>query len=166
MTSNQSKFARRIDVAQGMKWVHAIWLAGVLIMASFAACAAGTWLTLVGNPADAASDYVQFDPASLAYHQGVPELAVRVSRARPRTSKEGITFRSFDGVVAVDCEYGTARFLRAAFYANPDFQGEPTSTVVFGPSDIRPMAFREIAGEPTQRVVRAACGHSAVKSVS
>jgi len=46
-----------------------------------------------------------------------------------------------------------------------DFEGQPFKTVVFDPTDIRPMAFKEIKGAPTQRVVRAACRRSAVKSV-
>lgn len=166
MGSYLKSTAHQVGAKQSMKRLHALWFAGLVSLAPFAACASATWLTLVGNPADATSDYIQFDPASLAFHHSIPELAVRVSRAHPRTSKEGITFRSFDSVVAVDCKYGTARFLRATFYAHPDFHGTPIDSVVFGAADVRPMAFREIAGAPAQRMVRAACGHSAIKSVS
>ena len=119
--------------------------------------AAPTWLTLVGDPQDQAGDYVQFDPRGLARKNGVPTLPVRVSRARARSSQEGLVFRSFEAVVAVHCKDQTARFLRASFYAAPDFQGIPFKAVVFEPSDVRPMAFREIKGEPTQRLMRAAC---------
>jgi hypothetical protein len=127
--------------------------------------AAPTWLTLVGDPQDATADYIEFDPGSLAGKKGVPTLAVRVSRARPRTSKEGIVFRSFESVVAVECRKRTAHFVQASFFAEPDFKGSAFKTVVFGPSDVRPMAFREIKGDPTRRIVRAAC-NTTIKSIS
>lgn len=129
-----------------------------------AAPASPTWLTLVGDPNDPIADYIQFDPSGLARDNGVPTLPVRVSRVRPRTSPEGIVFRSFEAVVAVQCKKRTAHFVRASFYAQPDFKGTSFKTVVFAPSDIRPMAFREIKGEPTLRVVRAAC-NTAIKTI-
>ena len=125
-----------------------------------AAHASPAWLTLVGDPQDATADYIQFDPSGLVRNKGVPTLPVRVSRVLSRTSKEGIVFRSFEGVIAVDCKKGTARFLSAV----PDFKGASFRTVVFDPLDIRPMAFREITGEPTLRVVRAAC-NTIIKTV-
>lgn len=54
--------------------------------------------------------------------------------------------------------------MHASFYAQPDFKGTSFRTVVFAPSDIRLMAFREIKGEPTLRVVRAAC-NTAIKTI-
>lgn len=126
--------------------------------------ASSTWLTLVGDPQDPTADYIEFDPDGLSREKGLPTVPVRVSRVRPRTSQEGIVFRSFEAVVAVHCKNRTARFVRASFYAEPDFKGTSFKTVVFGPSDIRPMAFREIKGEPTQRVMRAAC-NTVVKTI-
>ena len=69
-----------------------------------AAHAAPTWLTLVGDPHDPTADYIQFDPSGLARDNGLPTLPIRVSRVRPRTSQEGIVFRSFEAVVAVHCK--------------------------------------------------------------
>ena len=129
-----------------------------------AAQAPPTWLTLIGDPHEATADYIQFDPSGLAREKGLPTLPVRVSRAQPRTSQEGLVFRSFEAVVAVHCKTRTARFVRASFYAEPGFKGTPFRTVIFGPSDVRPMAFREIKGEPTQRVMRAAC-NTVVKTI-
>jgi hypothetical protein len=127
--------------------------------------ASSNWLTLVGDPADPASDYIQFDPSALARDGEIPTIPVRVSRTSPRTSKEGIVFRSFESVVAVDCKRRTARFLRASFYAEPDFKGTPLRTEVFGPLDIRPMEFKLIKGAPTRRVIDAACNTTAIKSI-
>ena len=129
-----------------------------------AAHASPTWLTLVGDPNDPTADYIQFDPSGLARDNGLPTLPIRVSRVHPRTSQEGIVFRSFEAVVAVQCEKNTAHFVNTSFYAQPDFKGTSFRTVVFAPSDIRLMAFREIKGEPTLRVVRAAC-NTAIKTI-
>lgn len=148
-----------------MKLTYAAWVGCVLAFVSMPSLAASSWLTLVGDSANPAADYIEFDPASLTRENGVPVLSIRVSRALPRTSKEGIVFRSFESAVAVDCQQASARFIRASFYAEPAFKGQPFRTVVFRPKDVRPMAFREIQGAPTQRVVRAACRHSAVKSL-
>ena len=134
-------------------------------MVSPSSRATSNWLILVGDPADPVAHHIEFDPASLARVNGTPAIAIWASRASPRTSKEGIVFRSFESAVAVDCKQASARFLRASFYAEPDFKGQPFKTVVFGPRDLRPMVFREIQGAPTQRVVRAACKHSAIKSL-
>ena len=129
-----------------------------------AAHAAPTWLTLVGDPHDPTADYIQFDPSGLARDKDLPTLPIRVSRVRPRTSQEGIVFRSFEAVVAVHCKKNTAHFVNTSFYAQPDFKGTSFRTVVFAPSDIRLMAFREIKGEPSLRVVRAAC-NTAIKTI-
>ena len=147
-----------------MNPIYPALLACLADVGASAAHASSTWLTLVGDPHDPTADYIQFDPSALARDKGLPTLPVRVSRVRPRTSQEGIVFRSFEAVVAVHCKKRTARFVSASFYAEPDFKGKSFRTVVFEPSDIRPMAFREIKGEPTQRVVRAACNTS-IKSM-
>ncbi len=119
----------------------------------------------MGDHADPASDYIQFDPSALARDGDLSSIPVRVSRTRPRTSKEGIVFRSFESVVAVDCKRRTARFLQASFYAEPDFKGTPFRTEVFDAADIRPMAFRLIKGAPTRRVIDAACNTTAIRSL-
>ena len=148
-----------------MNLICAAWAGCLLAVFSMPSQAEPTWLTLVGDPSNLSADYIEFDPASLTQENDLPVMSIRVSRALPRTSKEGIVFRSFESVVAVDCKRASARFLRASFYAEPGFKGTLIRTVTFGPTDVRPMAFREIQGAPTQRVVRAACEHSAVKSL-
>lgn len=122
-----------------------------------AARAENNWLTLVGDPKDPAADYIQLDPRSISRDKYLRTVPVRVSRVRSRTSKEGIIFRSFEGMAAIDCKNRTARILQASFYAEPDFRGIPSRSVVFKPDDVRPLAFREVSGKPTERVVQAAC---------
>jgi hypothetical protein len=124
---------------------------------SGAAPADNNWLTLVGDPRDPTADYIQLDPRSISRDKNLRTVPVRVSRVHARTSKEGIVFRSFEGLAAIDCQSRTGRILRASFYAEPDFRGIPARSVVFKPDDLRPLAFREVSGKPTQRVVQAAC---------
>ncbi len=129
------------------------------------AYASSNWLVLVGDPADPSSDYIEFDPSALTRDGEQASIPVRVSRSSPRTSKEGIVFRSFESLVAVDCKRRTARFLQATFFAEPDFQGVPFRTEVFGPKDPRPMEFRLIKGAPARRVIDAACNTTAIRSL-
>lgn len=122
-----------------------------------AAQAEDNWLTLVGDPKDQTADYIQLDPSGLSRDRNRRVVPVRVSRAHARTSKEGIVFRSVEGVAAIDCVSGSARILKASFYAEANFKGTPIRVEIFKPGDVRPMAFRDVSGQPAQRVVRAAC---------
>ena len=145
--------------------LHTLLVCLVCAVSFGSAYASSNWLTLVGDPADPSSDYFEFDPSALTLDAGQATIPVRVSRSSPRTSKEGIVFRSFESVVAVDCKKRTARFLQATFFAEPDFQGSPFRTEVFGPQDLRPMEFRLIKGAPTRRVIDAACSTTGIKSL-
>lgn len=121
------------------------------------AMAQGNWLTIVGHPqVDDSQDYAQLNPAGILREKGLVTIPIRVSRALERTSQDGIKFRSYVGVAEVDCVKQTARFLRASFYRQPNFQGEPYLAKDFG-TQIRPVAFRDMPGNHTQQTVRAAC---------
>ena len=144
---------------------HTLLVCLVSLVSLGTACASTSWLTLVGDPAIPSSDYIQFDPAALSRHGEQPTIPIRVSRSQPRTSTDGIVFQSFESVVAVDCSKRTARYLQATFFAAPDFQGVPLRTVVFHTLDLRPVEFRLIQGEPTQRMINAACNLGAIKSL-
>jgi hypothetical protein len=122
-----------------------------------AAQAEDNWLTLVGDPKDKMADYIQLNPSGLLRDKSMRIVPVRVSRVHARTSKDGIVFRSFEGLASIDCASGSARILQASFYTEAHFKGKPIRVKVFKPDDVRPLAFREVSGQPTQRVVRAAC---------
>ena len=124
------------------------------------------WFTLTGEEGDARSDYIQVDLGSVSGKGAVRTISVRVSRSTTRTSREGIVFRSFEAPTEVNCVNKTARFMSSAFYDKPNFEGTPFRTVVFAAGDIRPMAFREISGKPTERTIRAACGTDEVKTTT
>ena len=91
-----------------MKLTYAAWVGCLLVFVSMPSLATSNWLALVGDPANPAADYIEFDPASLTRENGFPVLSIRVSRALPRTGKEGIVFRSFESAVAVDCQQASA----------------------------------------------------------
>lgn len=115
------------------------------------------WFTVAGAAGDDQADYVQVDPATLRSEGDRRWLDVRVSRTTERTSTEGIRFRSFEGVAEVDCHTWSARYVSATFHAEPHFTGAPIAKLDFSPDRVRPMAFREISGDFSARVIRAAC---------
>lgn len=144
---------------------HTVLVCLICVVGHGSACASPNWLTLVGDPALPSSDYIQFDPGGLTREGEQLTIPVRVSRSLPRATREGIVFRSFESLAAVDCGKRTAHFLQATFFEAPDFQGEPFRTEVFNALDRRPMEFRLIKGEPTRRVINAACNLTAIKSL-
>lgn len=115
------------------------------------------WFTLAGDPSNNAADYIQVDPQSVVAEGELRTLQVRVSRAGPRTSTDGITFRSFQGIAEVNCEKKTARYTTATFFSAPHFAGPPLTTLTYPRDQVRPVAFRQIEGDYAQRLIRAAC---------
>jgi hypothetical protein len=123
--------------------------------------AQASWFTIAGIAGDDRADYVQVDPATLRSDGDRRWLAVRVSRVSERTSTEGIRFRSFESMAEVDCSASTARYVSATFHAKPHFAGPPIARLDYPPEHLRPMVFRQIAGDFSTRIIRAACvvGH-------
>lgn len=115
------------------------------------------WFTLAGDPLDNGVDYIQVDPQSVVADGVLRTLKVRVSRANTRTSTDGVAFRSFQGVAEVNCEKKTARYTSATFYNQPHFAGPPVTTLNYQRDQVRPVAFRQIDGDYSQRLIRAAC---------
>jgi hypothetical protein len=115
------------------------------------------WFTVAGVAGDDQEDYVQVDPTRIRSDGERRLLDVRVSRTKARTSMDGVVFRSFQGVAEVDCARSRARYVSATFYAAPHFTGPPVTSLEYSENSQRPMAFREISGGFTARVIRAAC---------
>lgn len=122
-----------------------------------AACQAAGWLTVAGYPDDPAVDLVQIDPVPVRTEGSDVTMRVRVSRGAERKSAQGTVFRSFEAEALIDCKQHTAHFVTASFYAEPSFQGQPFRTETYESMEKRPMAFRQIAGNPSQRIIGAAC---------
>ncbi|SFU34771.1 hypothetical protein SAMN05216350_101448 [Polaromonas sp. YR568] len=130
-------------------------LAAVLL--GLSAYAAGTWLTITGDPGNSANHYIQVNPAEIEVKDDLRVIPVRINRATLWRTNEGIEFRSVITEVQIDCTQQTARYLKASFYAQPDFRGQPFKVSVYAPDDIRPMAFKDIADNPNARIIKAAC---------
>jgi hypothetical protein len=137
-------------------------LAALLALAG--AHAADTWLTITGDPASSANHYIQVNAAAISIKDELRIIPVRINRATPWTAAgEGIQFRSVVTDVQIDCTQQTARYVKAAFYAQPDFRGEPFRVATYGGDDIRPMIFKDMSDDPNARIIKAACS---VKNVT
>ena len=123
---------------------------------ALAAHAAG-WLTVAGYPDDPAVSVVQIDPVPVRTRGHEVVMRVRVSRDAERKSAQGTVFRSFVAEAAIDCKTRTAHFVTASFHAEPQFRGKPFHTETYEGREQRPMAFREMAGNPAGRIINAAC---------
>jgi hypothetical protein len=121
------------------------------------AFAQAVWFTVAGDPDNEAVNTVQVNPVSVESGPGLRTMKVRVSRSAPRTSWDGVPYRSYVSAVLFDCPKGTARYLTLTFYMQPGWKGEPHRTVDYGDPP-RWMEFRDVTPNPNERIRRAACG--------
>ena len=120
------------------------------------ALAADTWLTITGDPANSANHYIQVNPAAIDIKDDLRVIPVRINRAKLWTTNEGVQFRSVETEVQIDCTQQTARYVKASFYAQPDFRGQPFKVAVYAQDDVRQMIFKDIADNPNVRIIKAA----------
>ena len=136
----------------------------VAVLLTVSAQAADTWLTIVGDPANSANHYIQVNAAAIEIKDDLRVIPVRINRATLWTATgEGTQFRSVVTAVQIDCTRQTARYVKAAFYVQPDFRGEPFRVTTYGGDDIRPMIFKDMNDDPHERIIKAACS---VKNVT
>jgi len=130
-----------------------------LLLALFAGpLAHAEWLTLTGSAGEATNSYVQVDPTSVVVDGSKRLVAVRISLAEPRTSQEGLKFRSVAAQASVDCDVRKARYVSATYFGQPNFVGPPMAVREFDETDVRPMKFDGLPGDLATRTVNAACG--------
>ena len=125
-------------------------------------CSAGAysnWLTLVGDPLDATIGIIEVDPTTKKVAGERSSILIRVSRPQERISTDGVPFRSYQASVEFDCTQRSARFLSVDFYEQPMWLGKPHKSLVYGPTQIRPLAFRFFEPNPLYKLMRAACRH-------
>src|SRR5436190_9329518 len=89
------------------------------------------WHLVQGDPGNAAVDTVLVDPVPAERDGAMRTLYVRVSRATPRTSWDGVPHRSYDSTVLFDCGRNTARYLVIAYYTEPVWRGNIAATVSY-----------------------------------
>ncbi len=116
-----------------------------------------TWLNVLGDPKDVAVNTIEVDPIPVAVNGDLRTMKIRVSRSVQRTSWDGVPYRSYTSTVLFDCASKTARYLSLDFYMEPAWQGTSHKTSTYPPDVKRPMEFRDVTPNPTQRLVRAAC---------
>ncbi|MBP7564539.1 MAG: hypothetical protein KA795_00890 [Burkholderiaceae bacterium] len=115
-----------------------------------------TWLTIMGDPSDAASDVVQIEPESVVVFSNLRTIRIRVSRAHPRKGYDERPYRGFIGAVHIDCANATARYRQLQLFSGPLWTGA-SRVVNYTDAAMPPMAFRDIEPNPTARIVQAAC---------
>lgn len=118
--------------------------------------AQGDWFTVTGNPSDAKADTVQVDPVALGVEGATRTMNVRVNRSVARVNWDKVPYRSYESQVVFDCQTRRAGYVQARYFTAPLWQGEPSAVVDYT-GDPRPMLFRDMEPNPTQRIVRAAC---------
>lgn len=119
--------------------------------------AQGDWLTVSGHPGEPQLDIVEVQPESRFLSADFATLNIRVNRSALRTSTDGVVFRSFTASVVADCAAKTARFATVTFYMAPLWEGSPHRVLTFSAAQNRPVLFRSIEPNPTERIIRAAC---------
>jgi hypothetical protein len=155
-------FGSFIPARQALIRLQALFLAAMLVTVD--ARAADTWLTITGDPANSTSHYVQVNVAAIQIKDDLRLLPVRINRATQwAPAGEALQFRSVVTEVQIDCTQQIARYVKAAFYAQPDFRGEPFRIATYAGDDIRPMIFKDSDDDPNARIVKAACS---VKNVT
>lgn len=146
-------FNAALSSMSAMRWL-------LLIAAALSAAAAPTaesWLTIVGEPGAPGSHYIQVNPAQIDIRGDMRTIPVRINRATTWTTEDGIQFRSVEAEVLIDCDRQTARYLNAAFYTEPDFQGQAFKVLSYAKEDMRSMVFRDIGENLNARIIKAAC---------
>jgi hypothetical protein len=123
-----------------------------------------SWLTVVGNAADPDINTILIDPTPVDVKGHLRWMTLRLNRAKQRTSTDGIVFRSFVSVIEFDCDKRTARFTKTQFYNGPLWTS-PGRAMDYPASMVRPMVFREIEPNPSERVIKAACTSTEVLAV-
>lgn len=132
--------------------------AGLAVCGALAAAQEPAWFTVAGDPLERTAETVQVDPDRIAGSsaEGALEMRVRVNRAAPRYNWDGIPYRSYESRVVFDCRSKSAAYVHVRYYNEPLWRGEPHHEADYTTSP-RPMRFRDMAPNPTARLVRAAC---------
>lgn len=132
-------------------------IAGFALSAATAAAAAEpTWLTVVGDPADAFVDTVEVDATSAVAFEAMRMVKLRVNRAKTRMGFDGQPFHSYYSTAIVDCTESKAWHRSVALFDNPLWRGR-MRMVEFAESDGRSLAFAEMDPNPRDRLIKAAC---------
>ena len=116
------------------------------------------WLTVsAADSSNIDTDIVEVDADSVAGKSGLRSMDIRVSRAKLRTSWDGVPYRSYTATVLIDCIAKTGRYVSLDFYRLPLWKGTSHQTATYELNYVRAMQFLDMQPNPTQRIVKAAC---------
>lgn len=121
------------------------------------------WFNVMGDPQDATVNTVEVDPVPVAVNGDLKTMKIRVSRSEQRKSWDGVPYRSYNATVVFDCANKKAQYLSLDFYMEPAWKGASHKTSTYDGDLKRPMEFRDVTPNPTQRLVRAACRTAVAK---
>lgn len=144
------------EVFLRLRWLALMGLCGAALSAE------AEWFTIAGEPNTEATDTVQVDPVALQTDGDTKTMSVRVSRSGLRHNWEGLPYRSYEARALFDCRAMKADYLYVAYYMQPQWKGQPYLLTDYA-NNRRPMLFRDMAPNPTARIVRAACRQEGVR---
>ena len=128
-----------------------------LVCASSAGAQGPSWFTVVGDPGDPRVDTVEVDAASAVAFESMRLVRLRVNRAHPRTGYDGQPYQSYQSTAAVDCAGMRAWHRSLSLYGEPLWRGPARALESREGAEGYPVAFAEMASNPRERLLRAAC---------
>ncbi len=121
------------------------------------------WFNVLGDPKDTTVNTIEVDPVPVAVNGDLKTMKIRVSRSEQRKSWDGVPYRSYTSTVVFDCANKKALYQSLDFYMEPAWKGASHKTSTYTGDVKRPMEFRDVTPNPTQRLVRAACRTTVAK---
>lgn len=113
------------------------------------------WFTIMGDVTQIRSDVVQVQPTSIQRQGELRTLNIRVNRLKTRRNWHGVTYRSYEAKVLINCNQRHGEYLSLRTYSQALWMGETQELKYDAP--LPPMRFIGIEPNPTDRIVRAAC---------
>jgi hypothetical protein len=116
----------------------------------------GAWFTVAGDARQPQAETLQVDPVAIKVEGDFKTMKVRVSRALERHNWSEVPYRSYEARVLFDCRSRRAFYLDATYFQEPMWQGKPHHVEDYM-RDPKPVLFKGMEPNPTERVIRAAC---------
>ncbi len=116
----------------------------------------GAWFTITGDARQPQAETLQVDPVALKTEGDFKTMKVRVNRAQQRRNWDEVPYRSYEARVLFNCRTLRAFYLEASFFEQPMWQGNPHQVADYM-HDPKPVLFKGMEPNPTERVIRAAC---------
>lgn len=133
---------------------------GLLIFAifvNFISPLSEKWTTLVGRPNDPASNFVELGTDTMFAFERDRIVRLRINRAVEVKGVTGVAYRSFDGTAEIDCRERSARYVKVAYYRQPNFKGAAIGRQSFRREDVRPVLLKDFDGRYKGQLLDLVC---------